>query len=225
MLIQGRTSANEKIAALALALFAVVGVVAIVHHPTLVVREPREALAGIVRLASLDRIVHGSLIGMIAALVFALTIFSIRCGIERASTLAALVSYGLGSVMNTCAALLDGFVLPDIAHRYAEASPPDVSIATAMLFGLFSAIQEFTKVGLVMTSAGIVLWSFGFVRLPRDRPTAILGAVCGVAALLLVVVGGPLTPRTLLPIVALQAVWYVAIAGWLLSSGVKTRDG
>ena len=82
------------------------------------------------------------------------------------------------------------------------------------------AIQLFTKSGVIAISAAIPLWSASVIR---AGPAPFLAALVGVAAVpsqvyILVYRGPTITAHTIVPIIAVIAVWYFII-GLLLIAG------
>ena len=109
-------------AGIAIAICAMVTIFAIAHHPTVGTRAPAEALTQMVQLATVDRIVHGTLIAIMGVLLFSFAVFSLRRGLHRATSIAAFIAYAAGITAVIGAALIDGFLTPAIAERYAGAA-------------------------------------------------------------------------------------------------------
>jgi hypothetical protein len=81
---------NGTAAGIAIAVSAIATIFAIAHHPTVTTRAPAEAIAQMVRLATMDRIVHGVVIALLGALLFGFSVFSLRRGLHRQFVVAAI---------------------------------------------------------------------------------------------------------------------------------------
>jgi hypothetical protein len=202
-----------RAAGIAIAVCAIVTIFAVAHHPTVSARGPAEAMAQMVQLATPDRIVHGALIAMMAVLLFAFTIFSLRRGLHRETSVAALIAYTIGTAALIGAALFDGFLVPAIAERYAGASPGAVKAAGQFLVAGALMIQILSKLGFVAMSTAVALWSADLIATPGPlRATGVIGLVSGIAAVGISAWAGSLNPHSLSAIVIVQAIWYLAVA-------------
>src|SRR5579872_1048682 len=210
---------NGRTAGMVIAVCAVLIVAALALHPS-VGSAPFSAalLAEIVRLAPLDRAVHGALMVMLYALVFAMVIFSLRAGLHHPPVLLGLIAYIASTLFFTGAAVVDGFIIPDIASRYVSAPPQLLSGSHHLLVLCALAIQALTKFGVVAASTAILSWSLQLVRAAGAfRLTAALGIVAAVASLTLTAGVGQFTPHSIGATFLLQSVWLLAIAGLLIS--------
>ena len=208
-------------AGIAIAACALLTIFAIAHHPTVSARAPAEALTLIVQLATQDRIVHGAMIAIMGVLMYGFAIFSLRRGLHRETSVAGLIAFAAGVVAVIGAALIDGFLTPSIAERYAGA-PPD-AIKAAMQFLLVGGltIQILTKFGIVAMSAGVAFWSADLVATPGLlRATGVIGFVSSIVTVGFLVFAGHLNPHSLSTIVIVQAVWYLAVAVLLVRGRV-----
>ena len=201
---------------------ALLTLVAVAHHPTVGHHAgPAAALAAIVRFAPTDRLVHGTLIAVVGALVYAFAVYTLGRGTGRPTALAGFVAYTLGSATTIIAASVDGFLVPEIAARYAGAPPETLPAATSLLILCSLTIQVATKLGMAALGAGIVLWSADLVReTGAVRAVGALGFAAAVASVIAAFAGGALTPASLLLVVGAQAVWYVAVAALLIRGRV-----
>lgn len=200
-------------AGIAIALCALVTIFAVAHHPTVSARAPAEALTAMVRLATVDRVVHGVLIAIMGVLVFGLTVFTLRRGMHRATSVAAIVAYAAGIIAVIGAALIDGFLTPAIAERYAGTPPDVLKTAIPLLIVGAMAIQILSKFGFVAMSIAVAFWSADLVSTPGVlRATGIVGFASAIVAVGLLVFAGNLNPHSLGAIVIVQAIWYLAVA-------------
>lgn len=128
--------------------------------------------------------------------------------------IAALVSFGFGSVAVMGAALASGFIFPGVIEKMAalEGTDPHPFLIYTSLWN-----QAFAKVHVVAHAAGTVLLSAAILRnvkrLPLAAFTGVFGVVVGVAVLALMLSGHSLDLH------AARIVWYVQTA-WLIWLGV-----
>jgi len=204
---------DGRAAGVAIAFCALVTIVAISHHPTVSARAPAEALTQMVNVAGTDRIVHGTLIAIMAILLYSFAIFSLRRGLHRQTSVAALIAYAAGIAAVIGAALIDGFLTPAIAERYAGAAPDAIKAAVPALVAGALMIQILTKFGFVAMSVAVAFWSADLVATPGVlRATGIMGFASGIVAIGVLAFAGRLDPHSLSAIVIVQAIWYVAVA-------------
>jgi hypothetical protein len=204
---------DGRAAGIAIAVCATLTIFAIAHHPTVSARAPAEAMAQMVQVATTDRVVHGALIAIMGVLLFGFTIFSLRRGLHRQTTVAALIAFTAGIAAVIGAALIDGFLTPAIAERYAGAPPDAIKAAVPLLvFGALT-IQILSKFGFVAMSIGVAFWSADLIATPGVvRATGVIGFVSGIVAIGVLTFAGQLDPQSLSAIVIVQAVWYLAVA-------------
>ncbi len=190
---------------------------AIAHHPTVRHSTIETGIVQIVRLASLDRLVHGALITITLALDFAFVVFAIRCGIYRQSVIAGLIAYAVGSAAIIGAALVDGFVIPLIAEQYVSLSRGMTAAAIMFSFCSFE-IEALTRFGLIATSVAIFAWSVPLARRAGSlRPAGVAGVLSAIVSLvILAMTRTPLDPATLTLLLGAQGIWNVAAAVMLL---------
>ena len=160
----------------------------------------------------MDRAVHGALIAIIFATVFSFTAHTLSRSRLSLSVL-AWVAFFAGSMCVIGAALTDGFFVPAYAERYLRAFPTDAAPGLAVLSASSVVIQILTKFGFAALSAAIFFWSIDliFERGP-GRIVGLVGVIASIAIAALITFGGTVNVHSLLIIVALQALWYLAIA-------------
>jgi hypothetical protein len=187
------------------------------HHPSVETHTAAEAIREIGRIGSINEVVHGTMIAIVVALLFGLTVFSIRRGLAKEAVLGGLIAQAIGTGTTIVAAMTSGFLIPEIAARYASASPQGLQFAVQVISICGTVVQLFSKLGEVGLTLAIVLWSVDLVRTPGYvRMTAILGFAAGAFAVAMLLFGGSLTPRTLGSIVLAQAIWYFAVGALLI---------
>jgi hypothetical protein len=212
-----RARPDGTVAAVIIATCAVVAILAVAQHPVAASHAAAQAIPEMVRLAPMDRTIHGILIAVMAALLFGFSVFSARVGFDRQTTIAGLTAYALGVGAVIGAGLIDGFIVPDIALRYVGVSPGDIKSAVPLLHLCSIAIQNLTKFGFIAMSAAIAAWSLGLVSSAGvRRATGVVGFCSAGLTIAILAYAHTLNPHFLVIIVFVQAIWYLAIAALLL---------
>jgi hypothetical protein len=209
---------DGALAGVAIAVASLLTLVSVAHHPTTPkALKAADAFPAIVALTGADRMVHTIVIGTMLALVFGFAVYALRRGLHRSAVVGGLIAFTFGIAATIGAALIDGFLIPEIAARYVDATPELLSRAAMLLQTCALAIQVATKAGFVGMSLGIVLWSVdlildkGFLRI-----AGVVGALAGIVPAILTLSGGYLNPHALMIVIAIQTLWYLAIATLLL---------
>jgi len=185
---------------------------AISHHPVAQRRHGLETLQAMVQLGPMDRLVHGSLIAIIFAMIFSFTVYTL--GRSRLYLcVAAWVAFFAGSMGVTGAMLTDGFFVPGFAEHYVRTMPIDATPGLAILNAAAVAIQILTKFGFVALNVATLLWSSDLLlERGQARIVGAIGVIASLAGMCLVIFGGTINVHSLLVIVGIQALWYLAIA-------------
>lgn len=212
------TDRSTTASGLAIGLATLLAIAFVAHHPTAVGHDHAEILSDIIRKASADRLVHGALIAIMGAFLFGFSGFAVALGLRGPLVRLGLIAYAAGCGSTVGAALIDGFIVPDIAAGFVTAPAGDANVAFDVLRISGSAIQYLTKLGLVLVSAGILSWSLALLTAPgRRRWVGLLGLVAGgIPAWRILFAGTVMTPHSLIAILAAQGVWNLAVAGLLL---------
>jgi hypothetical protein len=211
----------EKVAGIVIAVCAALSIVAIAAHPQVTTHSRGDLLAQVIALGPMDRFVHGALMVMVVALVWGLAVFSIRLGFTRATVLAGFIAYTLGAMAWIGAMLIDGFLTPAIATRFAG-TPGEQDAAINLLRLCAISIQILTVFGLVWVSVGIVKWSGSLLTSAGvPRTVGIIGIVAGLLPPAVVLFSGmTMSPHSLGAIVIVHAVWYFGVAILLFREAV-----
>jgi hypothetical protein len=170
-------------------------------------------IAEIADLAWIDRVVHGSLIALLVVQACCYSTVCMRLGIARGLVRAGAISYAIGIFAIIVAATIDGFIVADIATRYAAGRAEDLEAARHLLNLCGISIGVFTSLAVIAMSAAFVAWSLELLRAPRAN--AWLGAsglVLG-AGPALAVMFGVMTMNLHSAIVFLlcQTIWNLAV--------------
>jgi hypothetical protein len=212
---------SNRVAAALMAATTLVLLILLAKHPVVGPSDSvKESLATLVAMQSLDRWVHGVLIALIGILAYGLTVLSYAFKRMSPYLLVARLVYWFGCASVTVAMLLDGFVAPNIAIRYVASTVADQQIANGLLVLSSIAIQIFTKFGLLLMSLSFVAWSLALGGARQFLAAAIAFISGSASALFIVVNQAPLTPSSLMVIVAAQSLWYL-VAATLLWRGQR----
>ncbi len=209
---------RSPVAGAALILSAVIAIAAVAHHPSLHhAASSADVLAQIVRLSAVDEAVHTVVIVAACGLLFGLAAFAARRGLRNGAVLAGLVAYAIGTVFAIGAALVDGFLIPAIAARYATAPPARIDTALQLLTVCAMTIQIATKTWLLATSFAVLTWSAELIRHGRMlRAIGAVGVVATAALLVVLAFTANLSPHSLGLVVVLQTIWYVAVGALMI---------
>src|SRR5512144_1922292 len=109
---------SARVAGIVLIVVPLLSILMMAHHPSAGSHEPASLVAEIADKAPLSRIVHGVLIALMGAELFAFIAFCRRLGFERSAVRAGFVAYSIGTGAMIGAALISGFVISDLAAHY-----------------------------------------------------------------------------------------------------------
>jgi hypothetical protein len=207
----------QRLAGFVLAACTLIMLIAISHHPVARVRRGTEALEAIAQVGAADRLVHGTLIVIIFAMIFSFTVYT-RGRARLHIGVLAWVAFFAGSMSVIGAALTDGFFVPAFAERYLRTVPIDPAPGLAILNASSVVIQILTKFGFLALCAATLFWSLDLV-LERGRPRLIglLGLIIAIAVAAMLLFAGTVTAHSLLYIVGFQALWYLALSYQLIA--------
>ena len=207
-------------AVLAIAGATVLALVVLAHHPVAVRgSSEQQLLTDIVAQQRMDGIVHGVFILLLAIMAGGLSALSARLGWSRPAVIVATLAYGLGCCAVSAAALLDGFLTPQLAQHFLAATPAVLQAAHIVLLLVSVAIQVLTKAGLVSMSVGLLAWSFALWRAPRggwSRWFAVPALAAGV--MMIVLLAGAdlwLGPANIGAVFAILASWNIVVVAML----------
>jgi hypothetical protein len=217
-----RVSGLNRFAGFLLAACMLVMLIAISHHPVAPRRRGLEALEAIVALGPTDRIVHGVLVLIIFAMIFSFTVYTLN-RVRLPLGVTAWVAFFAGNMSVIGAVLTDGFFVPGFAESYLRSAPADATPALAILNAAAVAIQVLTRFGFLAICAAVLLWSIDLI-LDRGqaRLIGVLGVIATIAVVAMLFLGGTINVHSLMVIVGLQALWYLAIAYRMISAPPET---
>lgn len=174
----------------------------------------REGLSYIDSLATPLEAMHGAMIALYVILAACHAVFAAMLGAKRPPVLLAMTAYLAGCALIIGAALLDGFVTPQLAHLYLAAAEPRALQVNVTLAAISVGIQVLTRAGLLAISVAFV--AFGYALASRHRGMATVAVLAGVLPAGFMLFNAIwLGPANLVALFAPQAVWQVGMA-WML---------
>ena len=192
---------------------ACLAVLAMMHHPQVVAHNAHDALREISDKSVADEIVHGALMFLVSVQAVAYFGIAHRLGWTRLSTQCGAMAYWIGLLFVLLAALVDGFVIPDLVSLQ-NFSAEDEHGALPALYFCTSIIRMATAAGLVAMSAGMIFWSASL--LGKSRRKLVFGitglAINAVVAFAILLGIFHLDLKGALALIILQSCWHL-VAG------------
>ena len=190
------------------------------NHPMVGARTIVDLIEAESRNQFVDGLVHGGFIVVLSMLVVCFALFARFLDSTRVGVVTGLVTFCVGCGALMASMLLDGFVIPAIATRFAgTVDAADLNTAETLFILCDTLIGFLLPMGLLFQAAAMLSWSAVIVRARGWRLA--VGVFGGIAGALLIVSILAVPPRlgqhVLLGAIALQSVWYVALAGMLYS--------
>jgi len=197
------STTEERRAAIALLVGVVAPLLIMGMHPT-----GADITIGGARLVLINHMVHG--VSLAAQPVVFLGLLGLWRRLRSDVATAALVFYAFGIVAILSAAVLSGFVAPEVVAE------------RPLLFYTGQLNQGFAKVSVAAIGASLVLWGvpLRFARLP-----AAAGVIIGAVLVLGVLTGWlHLSASGIVIVTLLQGIWLILVAALLLRGGFNGRD-
>lgn len=174
------------------------------HHPTDV--SETSGIAGMV---------HGMMLLMVLALASALVHFSLVLGLQHPLVLSGLVCYLAAAAGNGLAAVVNGFVVPDLFARNGGL------IAHEIFDFAWVLNQALAKLAVIGTGAAYLLWSLQLLRSKTRRPwLGGLGLVAGIVPAVALLSGRFIMDvPTALAIYSTQMLWAACVGVMMIRQG------
>lgn len=207
---------------LLLIITAIVMVAFMATHPTVHHHDPEGFIAEVGRIATLNAVVHGSLIAVLCTLTVGMWGLAHRLWFGFLPVRLGCAAYTLGTAFLTLPALINGFVIGAFIERYA----PDAAATQNQWRPVLELCHEFSHIlsqaGVIGMSAGTLLWSIVLAHRPgAARLLGALGALCSVVPLALLFVGRlPMNVHGFGLFVLMQGVFGVAVGVQLLRARI-----
>jgi hypothetical protein len=186
---------------------------ALTHHPQIVTHDADKVLAEIDAKASIDRLVHGTIVFLLGIQALAFWGVFTRLGTHRILAQAGAITYFVGFLLFVQAALIDGFLIASIGSAYAFDATNNQAETRQILSVCGMAIRLSTAAGMVASSLSYSFWSTELLRSRRDLiALSSLGLVLGVGVSLAILTGiVSLNLSGALLLVGAQSIWNIAV--------------
>lgn len=185
------------------------GIITMGLHPTVRDLSAPDKLAP---MALLLISVHALAVASLPVLFLGALALSRRLASPDRLAIAALVVYGLALTAVLVAAVVDGFVVPNLAREIMSAAPPASEGWRIALYYNGFLNQAFARVFFVASSISIVLWSASILRTRAlASGVAIYGLLVGPAVVIAVVSGLRLDPHGAGSLILGQSLWFIVV--------------
>ncbi len=197
-----------------LAITTLISLAVIAHHPMADLHDPSRGLENVVALAGPARWVHGGAIAFVLMFAVGFSGVAWRLGISHPLVMMGWLSYVSGAILMMPAALLDGFVIPEIAGRMvAERQAAYDLIAFCGIL-----IQAFAKLAFALQALAAV--AFGGALMHRPGVRRWIGvfamAVGGLSGAFILTAQMRFDVERLLIYMAVQSAWQLVAAVWMI---------
>jgi hypothetical protein len=175
------------------------------------------AVQQISQLSTLSGWVHGVALAAMLCIAYGVLEFTLARGWSRAWIRAGGLAYGTGVLVMIGAALVSGFILPDLVALTPHVSPLDLAINAQLLVLCRVLNQSCAKFAAVAMSAGILCWSVDLLRERGGlRALGVLGVLAAVLPAALLISGRlRLNVQGMSEVVWVEALWNLAVAAAL----------
>jgi hypothetical protein len=199
---------------------SVLEIATMAHHPSVHASDARAALARLQELAPLSAWVHGILIALMLLGFFALSEFALWRGLTRWRVRAGLTAYAIGVMAMTGAALVSGFIAPQLFSLFDDPSAVDPTLIRVPLRLCALMNRALADLGAVAMSAGIFAWSLDLLTGQRaERAVGGLGVAVGLGCAVALIAGVlHLDVHGMMLTVVLQGIWTIATGVLLLGA-------
>jgi hypothetical protein len=173
----------------------------------------------------IDGVVHGGFVVTLAALIICFVLLSRFLGLAKPLVVIGLVCFCVGCGALMASMLLDGFAIPAIAVRFAGTD--DLQPAKTLFVLVGTLIRFLMPMGLLFQFAAMLSWSSTIVKGPGlPRAVGLSGLVAAVFfAVAIFATPSVMATHVILAGVALQAIWYLAIAALLIAGDPGRTQG
>jgi hypothetical protein len=201
-----------------LLLATVLEIVAMAHHPSFATADIGAATPRIAAAAGTAAWVHGALITLLLLVAWCFAEFCVMVGMRRPLVRAGAIAYSAGVMSMMGAALVSGFVVPEVVRSLSGLQTLDAGVMQAVFILCRVLNRTAANAGVFAMSAGTAAWS---VALLRDsgarRLTGILGCLAAVLPTVALLSGAVrLNVFGMGAVVVVQGVWNIAVALLLL---------
>jgi hypothetical protein len=176
----------------------------------------------------IDGVVHGGFVVTLVALIICFVLWSRFLGLAKPPVVIGLVCFCAGCGALIASMVLDGFATPAIAVRFAGVD--DLQPAKTLFILVGTLIRFLMPMGLLFQFVAMLSWSWAIVKRPGfSRAVGLLGSVVAIILTVAIfAIPAAMAAHVILGGLALQAIWYLAIAAllfnrasWPISLGSK----
>ena len=171
----------------------------------------------------IDGVVHGGFVVTLVALIICFVLLSRFLGLAKPLVVIGLVCFCVGCGALIASMLLDGFAIPAIAVRFAGTD--DLQPAKTLFVLVGTLIRFLMPMGLSFQFVAMLSWSSAIVKGPGlPRAVGVLGVAIAIS-LIVAIFATPaaMAAHVVLGGIALQSIWYLAIAVLLFKSRPLSR--
>ncbi|HEY6941535.1 hypothetical protein [Dokdonella sp.] len=194
------------------------------HHPSGSSRDMATFVEQIVRIGALNHLVHGSLIALLALLLFGFAEFSRVFGADRPLVRVALVAYAIGTGADIGAASINGFAIGRLAAQYAGTDAAALEHLRQLMHLCWAMNQSLADIGEFARALAIALWSFALLRARTNFVLGAAGLVCGGGIVVALLSGRlALDVHGMMVVVLAASAWNVALGVQLVRGRLRVR--
>lgn len=206
-------------------IFAIASLLAlflVAHHPVADMHDHNEGIKNLAAIGGPARMVHGFLIFMTLLFVVGFIGLVLKTGMSKPIPMLGSVSYLFGSIIMIFAALIDGFLIADIAGSLnAEADLSLNFIKFSMMFNQILAKTAFALIAFGILCVGIELAT----RTKMDRVFGIFSIVFGILGTGFILnLTSRLDVKVLLYYMIAQVIWNLCASVWMIKGTKSLPD-
>ena len=213
---------DTRVPGIVLVAGSILAMVAMSHHPAPQGADFAAWAKNVERMGAINQAVHGTMIGLVGVLTWALGAFAIRRGVHRSFVTLGLVAWAMGAGSMIIAPVINGFVITDIARR-AVASPQSADMLRVALQAISAGDRVIAVIGAVAMSAAIFFWSADLAGADgAARWVGVAGLPAGLFPIIAVVslgMSGVSTGGMMLGL-ASWVIWFIALGSLMIQRRV-----
>ncbi len=208
---------SDRSSALLIGVGSLLLVAGMTVHPAVHPHDLRGLIDDLATVSVRNQAVHGGLLVVMCAVFTGLLGLSAKLGWSSNRVRAGAVFYGAGIVCMISAALIDGFVITQLAAGHANATDAEIQALAPVINLCFGVNQISATAGIVAASIAILCWSLAlFGRGSGARIIAIIGYVAALLPVLALAHGGAhVSLHMMLAVIIVQTIWNVSVAVWM----------
>lgn len=180
------TPARTRLPGIALIVFAALSAGVMLLHPTTGTHDHAEFVARSAGSAHSFALIHGILLSLLLLSSTCLLALRDRLGPNRLLVRFGLTALLLGTAGAVAAALINGFIIPNLTVKFAHATPEELSALQPCLALAREVGATFARLSIFGLSLCTTAWSLRLLAFPGSRRIiAALALVCGLVPLAL----------------------------------------